>query len=608
LKFEMQDPLIQAHSLKDLKPQQKVWAALHQDYSHRYVWEEIQEGNLPDEQKAGEIAVNRLLKGGRGHYGPLENNGFTVSVGYAPHSVTQQLRTHRIAVSFDVQCLSGSTEVTFVNCQGSTSKKLKKTMSELYDLWENGETAIRERKVRGRNGEPPGKYRRDCKKRISKMRVRSLDESSNTFTSNYIENVVFNGLNPVYKVTLADGKILECTQNHKIYTPYGWRILSQLAVGSEVMVNGIPLANADKTYQDKNWLESHFSKGLRPKDLAVIAGCSTECIKKWAYVHGLTWDKSNWNKGLKYQIEITPKERDRRRQHARDVTSRRVALGQVPSGPDHPSWKDLPVEKRAYNWLKYNREEVLRLKGQKCSECGSTEKLHCHHIETVKDRPDLAFDMENLQVLCSKCHNRHHKLGKANPLCSHPVKIASIEYKGVEATYDLVMKAPHHNFVANGVVVHNSFRYTSKGILAVGEKLLIDPLDYGPIERIIYLPPAGEYKDRTSPVYEYSEAMRLDDLRRASHLILHYCRRVIDLGVAPQHARGMLPFDYRQHFVVSFNNIRSLWHMADLRLKPDVQPEAQQVVQAIWDAVADECPQLNEWYTQHRLNKARLAP
>jgi thymidylate synthase (FAD) len=35
-------------------------------------------------------------------------------------------------------------------------------------------------------------------------------------------------------------------------------------------------------------------------------------------------------------------------------------------------------------------------------------------------------------------------------------KIESIEHHGVEDTYDIEMEAPHHNFTANGFVVHNS--------------------------------------------------------------------------------------------------------------------------------------------------------
>lgn len=99
------DPLMQVHLLEGLTLQQKAWAGMHQCYAHRYVWEEIQEGALPSDEKAGELLVKHLLAGGRGHYGPLEELGITVAFGYMPHSVMQQLRTHRIAVTFDCQSM-----------------------------------------------------------------------------------------------------------------------------------------------------------------------------------------------------------------------------------------------------------------------------------------------------------------------------------------------------------------------------------------------------------------------------------------------------------------------------------------------------------------------
>ncbi|MGJ3246412.1 MAG: FAD-dependent thymidylate synthase [Elainellaceae cyanobacterium] len=82
-------------------PQQVVWAAMHQDYSEHLVAEHGD--RFPDEEKAGELIVKHLLAGNRGHYGPLEHPQITVNVGYFPHSTMQQLRTHRVGVSFDVQ-------------------------------------------------------------------------------------------------------------------------------------------------------------------------------------------------------------------------------------------------------------------------------------------------------------------------------------------------------------------------------------------------------------------------------------------------------------------------------------------------------------------------
>jgi thymidylate synthase (FAD) len=572
-------------------PQTAIWFALHQDYSEDFVYNQTP----PPEDKAGTIAVRRLLEGRKGHHGPLEHPQIIFNIGYFPHSVMQQARTHRI-LSFDVQCLSGDTVVTFVDSRGKSTSQSKKTMAELYDIWTNGEKKIRS-KV-NKEGETEY-YRRDMKKRIKKMKVRSLDEASNTFTYNHIEDVVFSGLNPVYKVTLANGSVLECTQNHKIYTPYGWRVLAQLSVGSQVMVNGVPLKDADKTYQNKEWLKDKFAQGLIPREVASIVGCSTEAVKRWSYKHGLTWEKRQWNKGIRYNIDITQEERERRSNHAKAINKKRLELGLIPSGADHPSWKDLPTEKRVYNWLKYARQTILKEKGGVCIECGSTEKLHCHHIKTVKEYPELAYDMDNIELLCSSCHSRHHHEGTENPLCAHPVEIVAIEYKGVEATYDLVLEDPHHNFVANGVVVHNSCRYS-------GERFIDVANGNRSVEEVFYLRPVGQYYDRQGNRYFYSEEERDED-KLACHVAACRYKNKIEAGHAPEHARGLIPFDFRQHFVVSMN-MRSLMHFLLIRGKKDAQLEIQQLAWLMLPHFQDWAPQIYEWFMENEWLKGFLAP
>jgi thymidylate synthase (FAD) len=590
------DKLFQVKTIASTpNPQKVIYAAMNQDYSAKYVSELTE--NIT-EAECGKIVIKRLLEGGKGHFGPLEHPQITLACGYFPHSVMQQARTHRVGISFDCQCLSADTVVTFVNINGQSSHKLKKTMGELYDLWTNGEKAIRSRLVAGKEE----KYRRDSKKRISNMRVRSLDEENNTFTSNHIQDVVFNGLNPVYKVTLADNKSIKCTQNHRILTPFGWRTLSQLSVGSEVLVNGHPLANAGTTYQNKEWLQEQFEKGLIPKEAAALAGCSAEAIKKWAYHHNLTWQQRQWNRGIKYHINISEAERDRRREHGRTLSPKL-------KGEDHPSWKpDLPEGKRAYNWLKYNRDRIILEKGSTCSNCGNTQNLHVHHILTVKDRPDLIYDESNMSLLCSSCHSRHHHLGSSNPLCAHPIEIASIEYVGVEPTYDLVMKTPHHNFVADGIVVHNSMRYTSQNILDVSDPVTRKDGEGAveALEKAFYLRPVGAYTDRSGGKYEYTNGLRNEDLVLCSKLAGGYYNNIKN-GMSEEHARGMLPFDYRQHFVVSFN-ARSLMHFLTIRGKKDAQLEIQQLCELMLPCFAEWMPQVSEWFMTNLWLKGRLAP
>ncbi|MCT7971283.1 FAD-dependent thymidylate synthase [Laspinema olomoucense] len=86
---------------KTPNPQQVIYAAMHQDYSEGFVYDEKDE--WPSEEKCGKIIVKRLLSGDRGHYGCLEHVGIVFNCGFFPHSVMQQIRTHRVGISMDVQ-------------------------------------------------------------------------------------------------------------------------------------------------------------------------------------------------------------------------------------------------------------------------------------------------------------------------------------------------------------------------------------------------------------------------------------------------------------------------------------------------------------------------
>jgi thymidylate synthase (FAD) len=152
-----------------------------------------------------------------------------------------------------------------------------------------------------------------------------------------------------------------------------------------------------------------------------------------------------------------------------------------------------------------------------------------------------------------------------------------------------------------------SMRYTSKGLLdaRLNKKGLHNQ---GNIEEVIYLRPPGFYSDRNAARYEYTQEQRQVDLDDSMKALTKYYDRVKNLGHSEEHARGQLPFDLRQHFVLSFNNLRSLWHVLDLRWKPDAQLEAQWFCDLLWEATKDAAPALSDWYETNRKKKARLAP
>jgi thymidylate synthase (FAD) len=468
---------------KAANPQQIIYAAMHQDYSEEYVIDEwlSKLDKWPSESKCGEIAVKRLLAGDRGHFGSCEHPAIVFNCGYFPHSVMQQIRTHRVGISFDVQCLAGNTEVTFVHASGSL-RKIK--IAELYELWTNGKKAIRQRLKQGRNGEPTGEYRRDGKTRIKKMRLRVLNETTGFFEFGHIKDVMAKGIQPVYRLTLEDGKALDCTTNHRLFTTFGWQTMGE-AVGLMTAENG------------------------------QVINMTKNC---WVLCNGMAV---------------------------------------------------------AGNGL-YRNKEFLEQKNNKEAEFAK------HYQPTLEPK--------NWQP---------KPKSPGSKLRSHPVKVKSVEFLGFQMTYDLEVEGLWHNFVANGMVVHNSNRYTGNRIVDAAE-------GKREIEDVFYLRPVGSYTDRQGKRYDYTQAQRDRDLAWCLEAAKRY-QQLIAEGAAEEHARGIIPFDVRQHWVMSLN-VRSLMHLLDMRWKKDAQLECQKLCDLIWPHFQAWVPEIAEWYSKKRAKKTKLAP
>lgn len=144
-----------------------------------------------------------------------------------------------------------------------------------------------------------------------------------------------------------------------------------------------------------------------------------------------------------------------------------------------------------------------------------------------------------------------------------------------------------------------SMRYTGSRVC----DLVLGKRDF---EEVFYLRPVGSYKDRHGKAYDYTLEAREEDIRLCSRAACRYAY-LIQQGYAEEHARGILPFDYRQHFVVSFT-LRAALHFLDLRSKLDAQGEIQAMCDLMVPHMAAWIPQLWAWYEKTRLGKARLAP
>lgn len=69
---------------------------------------------------------------------------------------------------------------------------------------------------------------------------------------------------------------------------------------------------------------------------------------------------------------------------------------------NHPNWN---------GGVQTYRKMLLRrgFKLDKCSECGGKKMIQVHHIDEDRRNNDL----ENLKVMCIKCHNNFHGSGKS---------------------------------------------------------------------------------------------------------------------------------------------------------------------------------------------------
>ena len=126
------------------------------------------------------------------------------------------------------------------------------------------------------------------------------------------------------------------------------------------------------------------------------------------------------------------------------------------------------------------------------------------------------------------------------------------------------------------------------------------------IDSVVYFRPHGTYTNRNGHQYQYDEPQRLQDLIEAGKGLIRYAVK-LEKGLSPEHARGMMPFDVRQHWVMSLN-VRSFMHLLDLRWKKDAQLECQWLCELMWVHFQEWTPQVAEWYLQSRAKKARLSP
>lgn len=179
-----------------------------------------------------------------------------------------------------------------------------------------------------------------------------------------------------------------------------------------------------------------------------------------------------------------------------------------------------------------------------------------------------------------------------------PLEHAQITFNVGYFPHSVMQQARTHRVACSFDV--QSGRYTSERIIKAARGQL-------EIEKVFYLRPVGFYTDRQGDKYEYTERLRKLHLSQIRLAASAYHDNIVHHGMSEEHARGLIPFDIRQHFIVSFN-IRSLMHFMDMRFPRDAQLEIQQLCTLMWDHFERWVPDVASWYEKNRKGKNKLAP
>lgn len=486
-----------------------------------------------------------------------------------PIFVERQLFKHQVGLS--ANCLHGDSLIRFKLHSGS-NKDVK--IKDLYSQWMNG-----------RPHQNTKNDREYVRKRIRGMKFRVLDEGTGKFTNGNIKDIFKSGKKGIYKITTKCGNVLKCSKDHKVWTDNGWRTInSGLSIGDKIGCNGTQAAGTG-SYRDKTKLQEDRKNGLSVSEMAEKHRCSYHTIRKWLKIHNLKFLKEErsfrngnipWNKGVKgYNLTSTEK----MKKYVKKMKKRKVknALEKYSKmGLEH--YTD-------HNKVTFNKfiKKYLLESNQIYQPDIDCNDIDLHHIIPARVAPELYFDINNVILISKKRHEKIHscwqnelafakeffseeKLSdfdfkrEGNILKVHFSEIKSIEYIGEFETYDIEVKGPHHNFVADNIVVHNSI--------------------------------SGRYVDFSDKYYKFNElrkqsksskqgsdgTLERDDLieKIDHHLNLSHelYEELCESGVAKEQARAILPLSLETQFIWT-GSLLAFIHLWDLRLKPDSQKETR---------------------------------
>ena len=433
--------------------------------------------------------------------------------------------------------------------------------------------------------------------------LRSVNDD-NVVVPNRIAAVWPSGKQAVFTAIDEFGNKVSATGNHRVLTPNGYRPLKDLGVGDLIAHNGMPaytdkswLANmaethtaveiakiadvttrtiheykkkfgiattphVSKPWANREWLKEHYvDKNMTLVETASLAGCSTHTIRKWAKKFGLQKDN----------IQVL---KDWQKENGTFIPSQEVALERAQKS------KQTRLNKYGKSGEYYGdggtyRRIALQQEGwTTCFYCESPID-EIHH----KDRNRDNNAVENLVGLCSEHHYLIH--GK-RPAVVGFSKIVSIEDAGVWDTYDIEMEL-EDNFIAGGIVVHNSRRYVTESPEFYIPNHFRSKPENSKQGAGDYIEDGSNFKWRNALDSFYGKAEELYEMAMKD-------------GIAPEQARLFLPaygLYVRWRWTASLD---ALLNFISLRLGEGAQNEITEYANAVGKVVIEKFPAtFNAW-------------
>lgn len=251
-------------------------------------------------------------------------------------------------------------------------------------------------------------------------------------------------------------------------------------------------------------------------------------------------------------------------------------------------------------WQNQIRKSLLEKQNYCCANCNNNIEVEneIHHIIPVYQNLNLAFNINNVKLICKQCHkNEHNKQDwqRNKYLYGDFELVNSIVYKGKEETFDLKIKGKYPNFIANGVVVHNSRNASSSRAIPTKK----------------YIEEVSNELTRATPIYwglnkagmQANEELTGNDLEVAKQIwedaamdAVKHATRFAALKAHKQFANRILePFTHINVVcsATEYNNFFAL------RLHKDAQPEIRELAKQMWKNYNNSKPKLiayGDWH------------